>query len=219
VETRVIKVEAREEVGSSAVKRLRKGGFAPAVVYSGGEVAKSITVDTKQIKFAVRGARPTQVFSFESEDKSLDGTKAFIKSVQISPLKEELLHVDFLSIKEGQKVVIDVELELVGSIAAVRSGDAVLEQRVYALSVECLPEKIPARLTVDISHLEVGDSISASEVELPSGAVLRSNAELTVVSVTTAVLAAAATPAVAAVTPVAAPATPAKAAAKPAGKK
>ena len=208
-----IQVQPRTELGSTAMRRIRKLGFAPAVVYSGGEPAESVSVNAHQFQLAARGKRPTQIFTLSSEDKQLDGKKVFIKSVQFEPLKDRILHVDFLSIRAGQKVVLEVPVEITGEPPEVKSGACVLEQRAYSVSVECLPEKIPGVLTVDVSGLTEGDSIHAGELPLPDGVALRTNEEQVVVIISSAVLTvdAPATPAADAAAATPAAATPAKA--------
>lgn len=203
MEDKLIQVEPREIFGTTGVRRLRKQGFAPAVVYANGESAKSISVNSHQFLMAARGCKPTQLFTLSSQDKALNGTKVFVKDVQLEPIKDLLVHVDFLSISAGHKVTIDVPVEIVGEAIGVKSGDSVLEQRTYFLSLECLPEKIPGAIVIDISKLAVGDSINAHEVALPEGVTLKSNHEMTIVSLSEAAAVAVAAPAA---TTVAAPA-------------
>lgn len=170
-----LSVEKRETLGKSANNRLRKEGRLPAVVYSGGDDALSLSVEQREFVKLAKGALPAQLFKFKSEDSELDGTLAFVKDLDIEPIKESLLHVDFLSVKTGQSVSVNVPLKAVGETASVREGRAILNQTAYQLTVDCLPSAIPTLLEVDVSQLEEGQSILAKEVPLPEGAVLKSS--------------------------------------------
>lgn len=183
METRQIKVQKRSETGSKAMRRLRKEGLVPAVVYAAGEEATQLIVGNHDLLMAVRGCRSTQIFTFQSEDSDLDGELAFIKEVQTEPIKDRVLHVDFLAVKKGRTVVIEVPIELTGEIEEVKQGLAVLEQRSYGLDLECLPKNIPDVIMVDISKLKPGQSIRASQIEIPEGATLRSSEESTIAAV------------------------------------
>ena len=179
-----LKVEPRTELGSAAMRRLRSEGILPGVVYTGGEQARPVTLNQHDFHMTVRGCRATQIFKLSSEDKELDGEMAFIKDVQIEPIKDQLLHVDFLTVKKGQTVSMTVPVELVGEPAEVKQGLAVLEQRLYGLDVECIPSALPEVFTVDVSDLTMGSAVHVSDVKLPEGVEIRTNVALTVASVT-----------------------------------
>ena len=128
MEYRELEVETRESLGSGAVKRMRKAGAIPAVIYSDGSEARHIAVDTH--KFTLLGKRSghTQLFKLKCNDAALDGKLALVKDVQLEPLKGTLLHVDFLAISEGHRINIEVPLKLKGEVAAVKEGRAVVNQ-------------------------------------------------------------------------------------------
>jgi large subunit ribosomal protein L25 len=184
VEQRTIEIQKREGTGKSAVRRLRREGLVPVVVYSGGAASISGTVNQHELLMTARGCSPTQLFTFKSADKTLNGVKAFIKEVQTEPIRDQVLHVDFLSVEAGRSVIIEVNLQLVGEPADVKAGLAVLEQRAYGLLVECDPDLVPQVLTVSVASLTPGQAVTAAEVELPANVALRSNPGLTVAAVT-----------------------------------
>lgn len=179
---RELEVQERSVRGSSAMNQLRKAGMIPGVVYGSGEEAKTIAVDAHDFLVLARKSTPTQLFRFKSKSTSLDGIISLVKTVQTEPMRETVLHVDFLAVHEGQRVNVAVPIQIVGESASVKEGRAVLNQTAYELEMECLPEAIPASLPVDVSSLGEGESIHACDVELPEGTVLRSNPGLTVVS-------------------------------------
>ena len=173
----------------------------------------------------MRGAGSTQLFKFTSSNSALNGLTTLIKEVQIEPIKNRVLHVDFIALSAGHMVTVTVPVELVGENLAVREMRATLNQNEYQIEVECLPDAIPTKLTIDISPLEEGDSLHASDIVLPTGVKLKSIKGLTIVSAVSKKAAdaeaAAQEAATAAAKPAAAAAAPAagKAAAKPAAKK
>lgn len=184
MEARFIEVQRREATGKGDVRRMRKQGVVPAVVYSGGSASQTISVECHKLLMTVRGCSPTQLFTFKSDDAALNGVKAFIKEVQTEPIKDQVLHVDFLSVEAGRSVIIEVPLQLTGEPIEVKGGLAVLEQRAYGLLVECDPDLVPQLLSIDVSTLKAGQAVLASQVELPTGVALRSNPGLTVAAVT-----------------------------------
>ena len=184
MEQRQLEVQSRTDSGKTSVRRIRKEGLVPAVVYSGGDESKQLSLSNHGLLMGVRGCRSTQIFTFVSEDKELNGMKAFIKEVQTEPIKDRVLHVDFLAVHDDRPVVIDVPVELIGEPSEVRAGLAVLELRSYGLKLECLPKDIPAVLQVDVSALAPGESILAKQVSLPEGTTLRSSAGTAVAAVT-----------------------------------
>lgn len=175
-------VELRTAVGSSNSKRLRAEKRVPGVVYSGGSSALSVSFDSREFTKLARGAKPAKIFKFKSENKDLNGTLAFVKEVQIEPLKETLVHVDFLSIREGEPVNIRIPLNIFGDSAAVREGRAILNQISYEIEVECPPYAIPEIINIDISTLNEGESFLAKDLELPADSKLSSSANQVIVT-------------------------------------
>jgi large subunit ribosomal protein L25 len=183
VEYRELNVEARQLQGSTAMQRMRKSGLTPAVIYADGSEAQQIAVNTHEFTVLGRRSGHTQLFKLKSADSALDGKIALVKEIQIEPLKGTLLHVDFLGISEGHRITVEVPLKVVGDVAAVKEGRAVINQSAYEIEVECLPTDIPDQIIVEVGHLREGQSIHAAEVKLPEGVVLCSNPVMTVVSV------------------------------------
>lgn len=183
MEFRELSVEARSVRGSAAAKRLRREGMLPGIIYSQGKDAWAVSLDTHTFVQTARRSTPTQLFKLKSADAALNGKLALVKDIQIEPIKDTVLHVDFLAISEGHEIVLPVPIELVGEPAAVKLQGAVLSQPVYELEVACLPGNIPQKLEVDISSLEEGDSIHAGDIALPAGVRLKSGTGITVVSV------------------------------------
>lgn len=175
-------VESRTESGSVMVNRLRRSGYIPAVVYSGGSEAQSIMVEAHSFVLLGKRHAHTQLFKFKSSNAALDGKLALVKDVQTEPLKDKVLHVDFMGVEEGHRITVEVPLELVGECAAVKEGRVLLNQTTYELELDCLPGEIPTAVKVDISSLHEGITIHASDLQLPEGVVLKSSPTLAIVS-------------------------------------
>ena len=177
-----ISVQSRDSLGSSNSTKLRRDSRLPAVIYSAGSEAISISVDTREFSNAARGAKLATIFKFKSEDSNLDGQIAFVKKIQKEPIKDRLLHIDFLKIKEGEAVNVRIPVTVSGDPVAIREGRAKKSQSTYELEVSCLPSIIPDSVNVDISALEAGESIISKDVKLPDGVELVSSGNQTVVS-------------------------------------
>lgn len=182
METKVLQVVDREGDGSKAARRLRKSGKIPAVMYSSGDAATSLSLENRDFYLSTRGCKPTQLYKFQSGNSTLDGTLVLIKEVQVEPVRGEVLHVDFVALHEGHSIVLTVGLELVGESPAVKENRAIINQVAYEIEIECVPSKIPASVSVDVSSLDEGESLHAGDVALPEGVKLRSLPTMTVVS-------------------------------------
>ena len=178
-----LSVESRTVRGGTQVKRLRSSGTVPGVVYSGGEESLPLEVNEHEFVQTVKGRPRAQLYSFKSSDETLNGLTALIKEVQIEPLKERVLHVDFLKIEEGQSFTVLVPIKVTGVPAAVKEGRGILNQVAYEVELECLPSAVPAQIDVDASALDEGEHIQIGAIELPEGAQLRSGKEMVVVNV------------------------------------
>ncbi len=181
METVELRISERSSVGSSNARRERRDGMLPAVVYQPGSTSVPFLLSKKDFSMAARGKAPTQVFKLLSED-TLNNTLTLVKSVQIEPRKGDLLHVEFLALKEGQKVIVDVPVVLSGIPECVRLNTAIVNQTSYKVSLLCATNFIPAELTLDISDMKAGESLTAGDITLPEGTVLKSRSGMTIVS-------------------------------------
>lgn len=182
METRSLNVEERPEIGSGAIRRLRKEGLIPAVIYSDGKEARHVKLNAHEYTLTVRGAKQSQIFKLASKKAELDGKLALIRAVQMEPIKGSVLHVDFIGIEAGHRVTVSIVVELTGESAAIKENRAFLNQTEYEVEIECLPDAIPSVLKLDITELKEGGSLPASAVQLPEGVRLKSTPSLTIVS-------------------------------------
>ena len=163
----IIEVERRSETGKNACNRLREKDLIPAVLYGGGAGMESLalTVPRKSLLGLFRkGIHQNVVFLLQ-----LKGTEekrhVMVRDVTLSPLRRELIHVDFLRILLDRKMKMKVSVEAVGIAAGVKLGGT-LDVVTRELEIECLPADIPASIPVDVSALGAGDVLRVADLNL-----------------------------------------------------
>lgn len=164
-----IEVHPREERGKNSNRRLREGGLVPAVVYGGGRDPVPVQVHKKTLLELMRsteGHNPVFLLQLAGTGKS---RHAMIREMQVDPVSRQLLHVDFQRVLMTEKVRVSVHVELVGTPYGVKTEGGMLEFVTRELHVTCTPDKIPAKLQVDVSGLHVGQHVEAGDVKLPAG--------------------------------------------------
>jgi len=156
----------RTAVGTGAVNRLRKAGSIPAVVYGKGRDNQNIQVDTKTFTKVIFGSASDNILV----NLQIDGAKqlALVQEVQHDHLKGGITHVDFHAIKEDEEIHAAIPVVLLGEAAGAKFG-GMLELLLHNLEVRCLPKDLPEKITVDISHLNVGEGVHISDLKLPEG--------------------------------------------------
>jgi len=160
-------VTARERFGSRASRRLRAEGLVPGVVYGQGGEARPFQVPERELRHLLSEGQTLL-------DLKMDGGSAVpvvIKEQQNHPVRDQIIHLDCLEVRLDEEIQSEVPIELEGSDQApgVREG-GVLEHVTREVTVEALPTEIPERITVDVSEMVIGDTISLATVTAPSGA-------------------------------------------------
>ena len=172
-------VTSREAGGSRAVRRLRRSGRVPGVLYGGGGESVSFDTDARELRLAL--ARAGAVL-----DLSVDGAKAtpvVLKETQRDPVRGETVHVDLLRVRLDQAIHAVVPIELTGTDDApgVKEG-GVLEQITREVNVEALPTAIPESIVHDVSEMQIGDQLGLADLAFPDGVTPLDEAEETVVA-------------------------------------
>lgn len=172
----------RDVVGKTS-KRLAAKGQLPAVLYGVGRDPMPVSIDRHDFElFAANHAAGATLVELK-----LEGTKkpinAMIREVQHSPIKGNIVHVDFQEVSMNKAVHASVALSLVNDPAGVRAG-GVLTVNIHELTVEAKPGDLPETLEHDVSALEVGDVLHVSDITAPKGVVLIDDPELVIASVT-----------------------------------
>jgi len=178
-----LKAEPRTNVGRSAVRKLRARGLIPAVIYGGKNEPQALQVAAREINNMMSHASGENVL-VELEIAGEDSSRtALVQEVQHSPVGGDIRHVDFHAISMDQMIQAEVPLESTGTAVGVKTFGGLLEQSLRALAIECLPADLPDRITVDVSQLNIGDSIHVRDIQLPSGVTAKVQPDLTAFSV------------------------------------
>jgi large subunit ribosomal protein L25 len=163
-----LEVQPRQETGKNANNRLRAKGLVPGVVYGGGREPLAIQVEKRALLELMRSTGHNPVFQLQlaGTDKS---RHAMIREMQVHPVTRHMLHVDFQRVLMTEKVKVSVHLELQGTPVGVKVDGGLLDFVTRELHVQCTPDKIPAKLTVDVSGLHINQHVEAKDVQLPEG--------------------------------------------------
>src|SRR6184192_1633215 len=178
-----LKAEPRTNVGRSAVRKLRARGLIPAVIYGGNDKPQPLQVATREINAMMSHASGENVLvELEIAGEGSSRT-ALVQEVQHSPVRGDILHIDFHAISMDETIQAEVPLESTGIAVGVKTFGGLLEQSLRALAIECLPANLPDRITVDFSQLNIGDSIHVRDIQFPQGVTPKVQPDLTAFSV------------------------------------
>ena len=162
-----LKAAPRSEFGSRESRRLRRGGQVPGVVYTGGEEARPFQVSERDL-------RTILISGHALFDLEIDGSRAVpvvIKEQQHHPVRGNVEHIDLVQVRLDEKIQAEVAIELVGAEDAPGAKEGgVLEHITREITVEALPTDIPEQIVVDVSRMEVNDTIQLSAISAPDGA-------------------------------------------------
>ncbi len=165
--THSLKAEDRKRTGSGVLKRMRREGFIPSVVYGGGSENRNVKVSAKGDREMLSDSASTNVLV----DLELDGGSsqlAFLKDLQHDPLSGNVLHVDFIAVDDKSEITAQIPVSLVGEAVGVKLGGQ-LEQMIYSLEIKCLPKDLPETIEGDASELNVGEVLSVGGMNWPEG--------------------------------------------------
>jgi len=178
-----LKAEPRTNVGRSAVRKLKARGIIPAVIYGAKDKPQPLQLAARDINAMMSHASGENVLVELEIAGEKSGRTALVQEVQHSPVGGDIRHVDFHAISMDETIQAEVPLEPVGTANGVKNFGGLLEQNLRVLTLECLPRDLPDRITVDISRLNIGDSIHVRDIQLPSGVKAKVPADLTAFSV------------------------------------
>jgi large subunit ribosomal protein L25 len=178
-----LKAEPRTNVGRSAVRKLRARGLIPAIIYGGNDKPQPLQVAARDINIMMSHASGENVLvELEIAGEGSNRT-ALVQEVQHSPVGGDIRHVDFHAVSMDQMIQAEVPLEPIGTAVGVKTFGGLLEQSLRTLPIECLPRDLPDRITVEVSQLNIGDSIHVRDIQLPPGVTAKVQPDLTAFSV------------------------------------
>jgi large subunit ribosomal protein L25 len=172
--------ENRSDAGKGAARRLRASGRVPAVLYGHGTKPQHLSVDARQFGQALRTDAGVNVLI--SLEVGRDQHLALAKEIQRHPVKGNLIHVDFIQVRRGEKVHVQVPVHLVGEAPGAREG-GIVDQDLYQVNVEAEVTAVPEAVEADVSGLDIGDVLRVADLKAPGGSVILDDPEASVVSV------------------------------------
>lgn len=172
-----IAADARTEFGKGAARRIRRADNVPAVLYGHGSDPVHVTLPGHQLMMALKNSNALLTIDLGDEQHL-----AIPKQVQRDPLRGFIEHADLLIVRKGEKVTVDVRINVVGD--AISGNLVILENS--SISVEAEATHIPESFEVSVEGLDAGAQIHASDLELPSGSALAVDPELLIVNITAA---------------------------------
>ena len=176
-----LKASVREITGRKT-KDLRRENIIPAVVYGHGLESLSVQVLLSDFEKAFKQAGESSLIDLKI--KGQDDRKVLVHAIQYHPLTDKVEHIDFYQIKEGEKIVVEVELEFTGVSRAVKDFNGILIHELDKIEVECLPQDLIRSVEVDLSRLnELNDVIRIGDLKMPENIKILSDPESSVVAV------------------------------------
>ena len=194
----LVTAQNRSERGKNAVRRIRRQGMVPAVIYGGNDDNLTVAVDPKSLQKVLRSeAGRNTILKLDIAEKGT--TNAILKSWQVDPVSEKFLHADFYRIAMDVAIRVTVPVAVKGEARGVKVDGGILELVLREIEVECLPGDIPERIEVEVTDLGINDALRISDLPVTAKVkVLEAQEQvvLHVVSVKEEVAPAAAAPAV-----------------------
>ena len=157
-----IKVAPRDQTGRQACNKLRASGRIPAILY-GKEINKSVSLEDKSMRMLLRKASGTssllRLLGEEGEDELV-----LIKDMQMDPIKNSILHIDFVQVNRGEDLQTKIPLTLNGEAEGVKTEGGILEVLVNEVEIRCRPSNLPAQIELDISNLVLGENLQIKDL-------------------------------------------------------
>jgi len=187
MEQRELNVFLRTEKGKGAAHRIRREGKIPAVLYGRGMETYSVSLDPEELKkILTSGARENTLIGLNTVGPGSEkiGKKVvMLKDLQVHPIKRNYLHADFYAVVMHEKIEVEVRIQLTGKAEGTKSG-GILEQPRREVRVRCLPTDIPEFIEVDVSALQIGDSLHVQDIPSSDKFEIVADSNFTVASVT-----------------------------------
>jgi large subunit ribosomal protein L25 len=164
-----IEAQVRHDAGKGASRRLRREGKLPAIIYGGGKPPQNLMIAHGPVMYSLEH----EAFYSHILNVRIDGKteRAVLKDLQRHPYKRVLLHMDLQRVSEDEKLRMRVPLHFLGEEKApgVKQGGGIVSHLVTEVDVSCLPRHLPEYLEVDVSNMNVNDTLHLSDIPLPEG--------------------------------------------------
>ena len=174
--TLLLKAEIREHTGSKAVRKVRRQGRIPAIMYGHRQEPVAISLDAHNFVEGLHHGHRLMDLQIGKKKET-----AFVKELQYDHLGRNIIHADFVRVDVGETVKVVIPIELKGTAAGTHEG-GIIEEHADHLEVECKVVDIPESIVVSVKDMHVGDALHAGDVELPKGMVLSSSTDVLLVT-------------------------------------
>jgi large subunit ribosomal protein L25 len=177
-----VESQIRQEFGKNANRRLRAAGRVPGIVYGRNLSPVAVSVDPKDLDRILHSdTGHNTIFTLKYEDQATD---VLIRELQRDPVGEELLHADFIAVSMDRTMIFDVPVEIVGTAAGVKMYGGILDLVLREIHLECLPGNLPDHIRIDVTDLEIGDSVRVEQLEVDTDKVtILSDPDLTILTI------------------------------------
>ncbi|WP_152657400.1 50S ribosomal protein L25/general stress protein Ctc [Oceanobacillus sp. CFH 90083] len=175
-----LNAQKRENLAKSATSEIRKNGRIPAVVYGKSKDPKTVSVDSIDLVKTVRDEGRNAIISLQVEGG--DAVDVMLHDYQIDPIKDDLLHADFYIVNMSEEMDVSVSVRLEGNSKGEKEG-GVLQQPLYEVQVRAKPSDIPEEIVVDVSDLDVNESLSISDLKVAGNYAFIDEPDTTIASV------------------------------------
>ncbi len=168
----------------AGAKKLRSEGRIPAVIYGRQNPAQNLEVKSKEMEDLIHhSVSENLLVDLAVKDDARPKRLALVQEVQHHPLSGKVLHVDFHEIAENERVTVLVPVETVGEAVGVKTDGGVLEHVLFSIKARGLAKDLPEVITVDVSHLKIGEAIHLGEIKIPAGVELIGDKQIPVIAV------------------------------------
>ena len=168
----------------AGAKALRTGGRIPAIIYGRQAQPQNLEVNSKEMEDLIHhSASENLLVDLAIKDDARPKRLALVQEVQHHPLTGKVLHVDFHEVAENEKVTILVAVETLGEAEGVKTQGGVLEHVLFKIRVRGLPKDLPEQITVDVSHLKIGQAVHLGEIPVPAGCEILGDKHISVIAI------------------------------------
>ncbi|TVQ78821.1 MAG: 50S ribosomal protein L25 [Bradymonadales bacterium] len=184
MKTAEVNVTARTKAYKSEIRSLRRKGFVPANMYGPGLKNHEFAINEIEFRKSFGGGAGSNLLvTLKSESPELDGKRVILKQLERDPLTWRPMHVDFLEVAVDRPLTVSVPLEFKGTPKGVKLSGGILQIIRRSVEIRALPDHIPASITVDISELDLNETLHISDIQLPPSVELTDDPKYSMVSV------------------------------------
>src|SRR6516164_3734296 len=168
----------------AGAKKLRSSGRIPAVIYGRQAQPQNLEINAKEMEDLIHHSISENLLvDLAVKDDSRPKRLALVQEVQHHPLNGKVLHVDFHEIAETEKVTVSIPVETTGEAVGVKTDGGVLEHVLFKVKARGLAKDLPEVITVDVSHLKIGEAVHLGEIKVPAGVELVGDKQIPVIAV------------------------------------